>query len=231
MSKTIVIVGANRGIGLEFCKQYLASGEKVYGCCRSPESAEELLALKQSHGEKLEIVPLDVTNKALVNNLRFVIEESVDLLIHNAGIYGPRDVEYSLVNEDEWMDVLKVNSIAPLMVIQSLIDKIDQGGDKKIILLSSQMASIEDNQKGGSYIYRSSKAALNAIGKSLAIDLKAQGITLGMLHPGWVQTDMGGPRASIDVNTSVSGMRKVISEISLEGSGNFLNFDGKPIPW
>ena len=229
MSKIVVVTGANRGLGLEFCKQYLAEGYKVYACCRSPESARELLELKQASGELLETVPLDVTNQAQVTNLKYTLHgQKIDLLINNAGMYGQR-LPFGEVNEQEWMQVLRVNTIAPLLVVQELVDLM--AADGKILLMTSKMGSMGDNSSGGSYIYRSSKAALNAVGKSLAYDLADKGIAVAVCHPGWVQTDMGGPNGLISTETSITSLRKVVDELTLESSGEFFNYDGNVIPW
>ena len=229
MSKTIVITGANRGLGLEFCKQYLAEGHKVYACCRSPESAGELLKLKQKAGDRLETIPLDVINAAQLTNLKHTLQsERVDLLINNAGVYGER-LSFGEVTEQEWMKVLQINTVAPLLVVQELVDLIATDG--KILLMTSKMGSIEDNTSGGSYIYRSSKAALNAVGKSLANDLSGRGISVAICHPGWVQTDMGGPNGLINTETSISGLRRVMEQLGLDSSGQFFNYDGSVLPW
>ena len=231
MGRVVVITGANRGLGLEFCRQYLAGGAKIYACCRSPEKAAALLDLKQSHGEALEIVPLDVSNPIMLANLSYVIEEPIDILINNAGIYGPKGLEFGEYKADDWAEVLKVNTIAPMMVVQHLAEKVTASIEKKIVLISSKMGSIGDNQKGGSYIYRSSKAAINAVGKSLAIDLAGQGIKVGIVHPGWVQTDMGGPNGLIDSSTSITGLCEVIENLNESNSGEFFSYDGALIPW
>ena len=229
MSKTIVITGANRGLGLEFCKQYLAEGHKVYACCRSPESAEELLKLKQEAGGRLEAVPLDVTNAAQLTNLKYTLQgQSIDLLINNAGVYGQR-LSFGEVDEQEWMKVLHINTVAPLLVVQKLVDLM--AADGKILLMSSKMGSIADNTSGGSCIYRSSKAALNAVGKSLALDLSDRGISVAICHPGWVQTDMGGPNALINTETSIRGLRDVMEQLTIDKSGQFFSYDGSTIPW
>ncbi|MGI9276755.1 MAG: SDR family oxidoreductase [Endozoicomonas sp.] len=227
--KTIVITGASRGLGLEFCKQYLEEGCKVYACCRSPESSPELLALRQTAGNQLETVPLDVTNPVQLSNLKHTLNgQVIDLLINNAGIYGRR-LPFGGVEEQEWQMVLQVNTVAPLMVVQELVNLIADDG--KIVLMSSKMGSMGDNTSGGSYIYRSSKAALNAVGKSLALDLAEKGISVAVCHPGWVQTDMGGPSALINAETSIEGLRKVVENLSPENSGQFFNYDGSLIPW
>ncbi|WP_422449505.1 MULTISPECIES: SDR family oxidoreductase [unclassified Endozoicomonas] len=231
MQKIVVVTGVSRGLGLELCRQYLAQGAKVYGCCRSPEQSQKLLELKRSAGYQFELVPLDITQPGMIHNLQYVIEEPIDILINNAGIYGPFGLSYDEVTVDSWMEVLRVNSVAPMMVTQALVEKVAQSHEKKIIMMSSKMGSMGDNQKGGSYIYRSAKAALNAVAKSLAIDLAGKGISVGVLHPGWVQTDMGGVNAPIDTETSIRGVRKVIDQLSLKNSGQFINYDGSVIPW
>ena len=231
MTRVVVIAGASRGLGLEFCRQFLAKGYKVYACCRAPEKASELLKLKQSAPDRLETVPLDVNSDAMLSNLPHVIDEPIDILIHNAGIYGPRSLDYDQVGVDEWMDVLRTNTVAPLMVVKTLAEKIAQSNEKKIILVSSKMGSVGENGKGGSYIYRSSKAALNAVGKSLAVDLAERGVKVAMVHPGWVQTDMGGAQAAINAETSITGLCQVIESLSDENSGEFFNYDGSIIPW
>ena len=231
MGRVVVITGANRGLGLEFCRQYLTKGDKVYACSRSPEKAAALLELKQSHGGQLEIVPLDVSNPIMLANLSYVIEESIDILINNAGIYGPRGLKFGEYKADDWAEVLKINTIAPMMVVQHLADKVAASNEKKIVLVSSKMGSIADNQKGGSYIYRSSKAAINAVGKTLAIDLAEQGVKVAIVHPGWVQTDMGGPNGLIDSNTSIAGLCEVVENLNESNSGEFFSYDGSLIPW
>ncbi|AMO57836.1 short-chain dehydrogenase [Endozoicomonas montiporae] len=229
MSKIVVITGANRGLGLEFCKQYLADGDKVYACCRAPESAGELLKLKQDVGDRLETIPLDVTNAAQLTNLKYTLQgQRIDLLINNAGIYGER-LPFGEVTEQEWMQVLQINTVSPLLVVQELVELM--AADGKILLMSSIMGSIADNTSGGSYIYRSSKAALNAVGKSLAHDLSGKGISVAICHPGWVQTDMGGPNALINTETSIGGLRNVMEQLTLETSGQFFKYDGSVIPW
>lgn len=231
MQQVVVVTGVSRGLGFELCRQYLSEGAKVYGCCRFPEQSQKLLELKRSAGYQFELVPLDITQPGMIHNLQYVIEEPIDILINNAGIYGPSGLSYDQITVDPWMEVLRVNTVAPIMVTQALVEKVAQSREKKIILMSSKMGSMGDNQKGGSYIYRSAKAALNAVGKSLAIDLADKGVSVGIVHPGWVLTDMGGENALIDTETSIHGIRKVIEQLSLKNSGKFVSYDGSLISW
>lgn len=232
MLSTVLVTGANRGIGLEFCRQYLAKKYKVYACCRAPESAPALLSLKQHNPEQLHIEPLDVTNETMRGSFsRILGEQPIDILIHNAGVYGPRDASIGNVSEKDWINTFQVNTIAPLLLTQLLIKNVLRSEEKKIILVSSKMGSIYDNSSGGNYIYRSSKSALNAIGKSLAHDLLDHKISVAVVHPGWVQTDMGGSDATLTSEESVHGLANVIEQLNIKNSGQFLNYDGLVIPW
>jgi len=150
---------------------------------------------------------------------------------YNAGVIGSGAQRFGSVTSPDWLEVLRVNLIAPLLISQSLITNIEKGLEKKMFFLSSKVGSISDNTGGGMYIYRSSKTALNQVVKSLSIDLLSKGISVIALHPGWVRTDMGGPNALISIEESVNGMATVISKKSLDDTGKFFNFDGKEIPW
>ena len=225
---TVFITGANRGLGLEFARQYAADGWRVIGTCREPAAADALAHLQ---GE-VEIHPLDVTDHGQIQSLAKALKRhTIDVLLNNAGLYGPRPTPFGGVDHDAWREVLNVNAMSPLKVCESFVEHV-AGGDLKIMAtLTSKMGSMADNTSGGSYIYRSSKAALNAVMKSLAADLKSRGITVIVLHPGWVRTDMGGPSALIDADESIAGMRGVIGGARLDDSGCFFNYDGKPVPW
>lgn len=228
---TYLITGTNRGIGLEFTQQILARGDRVIATCRDIAGAGELKEL-QGRYEALEIRQLDVASSDSMQEFAGQLENAaIDVFINNAGVYGPSDVKFGEVDAQVWASVLQVNSIAPLILSQLLMPNLRQGKDKKLLYLTSKMGSIEDNSGGGSYIYRSSKTALNSVVKSLAIDLAAEGFSAAVLHPGWVLTDMGGPNALIDTKTSVAGMLTVIDKLDAEGSGSFFNYDGSIIPW
>lgn len=225
---TVLITGANRGLGLEFARQYAADGWRVIATCRDPAGARELAGL----GGAVNIHALDVTDHARIHALAKTLKrDAIDVLINGAGVYGPRPVPLGGVDYAAWGEVLRVNAMAPLTVSESFDDHVARSDLKRIVTITSRMGSIADNDSGGSYIYRSSKAAVNAVMKSLAGDLKSKGITVAVVHPGWVRTDMGGPEATIDVTKSVTGMRAVIAGLKESDSGRFFNYEGTEIPW
>jgi len=228
---TFLVTGTNRGIGLEFVTQLLARGENVLATCRDIDKAEALVKLNEEH-DALTLLELDVTDASSLANFPKRLEgRAIDVFINNAGIYGPRDAAFGNVDGEAWAQVLEVNAIAPILLTQLLMDNLRKGRDKKLVYVSSKMGSIGDNGGGGQYIYRSSKTALNAAVKSLSIDLADAGFAATVVHPGWVQTDMGGPNALIDTKTSVSGMVQVIDNLTLANAGEFYNYNGETIPW
>jgi NAD(P)-dependent dehydrogenase (short-subunit alcohol dehydrogenase family) len=201
---TVLITGANRGIGLEFACQYAGDGWRVIATCRDPAKAGELSAL----GGDIEVHRLDVTDQARIQALAKSLKRSaVDLLLSSAGVYGPRPTQLGGVDYQSWMEVLHVNAMSPLKLCECFVDHVARSDLKRIVAVSSKMGSIADNTSGGSYIYRSSKTALNVVMKSLSVDLASRRVIVAVLHPGWVRTDMGGPSALIEVKTSVTGMR------------------------
>ena len=155
----------------------------------------------------------------------------IDVLINNAGVYGPQESRYDTLDAEAWSRVLRVNVIAPLKVSAAFVPRVERSEKKVIVAISSLMGSIADNTSGGSYIYRSSKAGLNAAMKSLAWDLRPRGVTVAVLHPGWVRTDMGGPAAPLSVEESARGLRGTIAGLDPSRSGQFLNYDGRILPW
>ncbi len=232
MMKTVLVTGANRGLGLEFVRQYLQLGWRVVACCRKPDIADELNLLKKNFSGKLAIYSLDISDYAQIEVLADRSEiPPIDLLISNAGVYGSRRKNFGDLDYVNWMETFKINCMAGIKLVESFIEHVVSGNDKKIIFISSLMGSIDDNNSGGSYIYRSTKAALNSVVKSLSRDLRAQGISVASVHPGWVLTDMGGPNALITPQESINGMRNVISDLNLESSGSFVNYDGRILNW
>ncbi len=228
---TVLITGANRGLGLEFCHQYAAENWTVIACCRQPDLASELNKLCHSHPIQLE--KLDVADFDQVDTLAHKLADArIDVLINNAGIYtDKRELGFGNLDYPAWTQSLITNSMAPVKMAEAFFEPIKRSDKKLIVNISSLMGSLSDNGSGGSLYYRSSKATLNAAMKSLSIDLKNQQIGILTLHPGWVQTDMGGGNALISARESVSGMRSLIENFTSEQTGNFVRYDGKPMPW
>lgn len=231
MTKTyqVLITGASRGIGLEFARQYAEAGWKVIACSRDLGQAAGLQELVNKYPD-IQAYALDVADFAAIESLAASLKGvKIDLLINNAGVYPHSDLEHA--DAESWLHAFKVNSMAPFKMATAFIPHVAASQLKKVVTLSSKMGSLDDNTSGGSYIYRSSKVAANMVMKSLSIDLKAYGIAVAALHPGWVQTEMGGPDALIDTQTSVSGLRQVIEDLNLNNSGRFVAYDGKDINW
>ncbi|CAE6737357.1 SDR family oxidoreductase [Candidatus Nitrotoga fabula] len=225
----LLITGANRGIGLEFVRQYAQDGWKVLACCRDPQHATDLLSLANTHSG-IRILELDAADFAQIEALALQLkEEEVDLLINNAAIYPTG----SLGNTDtgDWLEAFRVNCMAPMKMAEAFLPQIARSRLRKMATISSKMGSLDDNTSGGSYIYRSTKAAVNMVMKNLSIDLIPFGISVVTLHPGWVLTRMGGANALIDAHKSVSGMRRVIGDLHPGNSGQFIAYDGKAINW
>ncbi len=231
-SSTYFITGCNRGLGLEFVQQLLARGQRVIATCRDIATATDLTALTLKHSGQLSLVEMDVSDEASMREaVALLNDEAIDVFINNAGMYGPRDANFGNVDGPAMAEVLYTNAVAPVLLTQLLIDNVRKGSGKKLVYVSSKMGSIADNGRGGSYIYRSSKTALNSVVKSLALDLAPEGIATATLHPGWVRTDMGGPNGLIDAPESVSGMLNVIDGLSVANTGQFFNYDGSTIAW
>ena len=224
---TVLITGANRGIGLEFARQYAEAGYRVHAACRTPGSADALGSL----GKGVKLHALDVTDHGRIEALAAGLEgEAIDIVSNNAGIYGAGQ-EFGEIDYAAWLEVMRVNTLAPLKMAECFLPHLEAGKMKMIASITSRMGSIAENDAGGVYIYRSSKAALNAAARSLALDLAPRGITVIVFHPGWVKTDMGGAGALIDAETSVGGMRAVIKGAGPKDSGRFFNYDGTEVPW
>lgn len=224
---TVLITGANRGLGLEFVRSFAADGWRVHACARNIKKGKRVRAVEGD----VNCHKLDVTNGLKVASLaRELAEEPLDLLINNAGVYGPR-TGFGETDYDEWAAVLQVNTLAPLRMAERFVGMLEKSDAKTVVNISSRMGSIASNDGGSFYTYRSSKAALNMITKNLSVDLAARGITVVSLHPGWVQTDMGGEEADIPAEDSIAGMRKVIAGLTFEDSGKFFSYDGSEVGW
>ena len=216
----ILITGANRGLGLEFARQYSAEGWDVVATAR--ETSPELDALG------IRVESLDMSDLEAVAGFGQRLD-ALDLLIANAGTYGPKQCD-SAGDALGWGETFTVNTIAPYLLARSVLPLVEQSRGK-LIAISSKMGSIDDNGSGGYLAYRTSKTALNSAWHNLALDVRRSGVIAAVLHPGWVKTRMGGSSAPLKPEQSVAGMRRVIEQLGSDGSGGFFNYDGAEIPW
>lgn len=228
---TVFITGANRGLGLEFSNQYANLGWQVIACYRNRANSLDLISIAEKN-DNITLYRLDVTKEEQINQLSdYFRGKEIDILIHNAGIDGNRCERLGTMNMTEWMNVMVTNTISPMLVTQSLVENLKIGKYKTIVGMTSIMASIDDNQSGGRYSYRASKAALNQVIRTLSVDLSDDKVKALAIHPGWVQTDMGGANAKISPNESVKSMIELINKCTDTDSGSFLLYDGTRLPW
>lgn len=238
---SVLITGANRGLGLEFARQYALGGWTVLATCRAPEKATALKALAAAHPE-LTILSLDVTDDNAVAALGQKLKDTpLDLLINNAGILtaGPKaynaaeddpDQRFGSAKAESWARILRVNTIAPVMIAQALLPALRRGQQKKIVMVSSGWGSI--GEMGPQFAaYRASKAALNSAMRNMALLLKPEGLIVISLCPGWVSTDMGGASAGLTPEQSVTASRRLIEALSTDQGGLSLRYTGEVVPW
>ncbi|WP_087019164.1 SDR family oxidoreductase [Thaumasiovibrio subtropicus] len=228
--KVVLITGANRGIGLAMTQAFLSKKWQVVAISRQTSDNDTLDGLANSDSN-LTTIRADITNYPAIHEIekRFPFA-NIDLLINNAGYYGPKGYELGNTDIDEWRRVLEINTIAPLKLVETFLSRL-RPTKATIAMLSSKVGSMTENTSGGGYIYRSSKAALNSVTKSLHNDLYVDGVKCVALHPGWVQTAMGGPNALISPEVSANGLISVIENLTDAQSGHFINYDGTNIPW
>lgn len=227
MNKIALVTGANKGIGLEFVRQLKDKDYYVVGCCRNPVNATLLREFAD------EVIQLDITKDDNIAQLTKTLKNKpIDLLVNNAGTSGAPGVSTGHIERDNFLNVLNINCVGTVKLSDALLPNLQVGQDKSIIVISSRMGSISDNEQGRSYAYRASKAALNCVMRSFAIDVKPMGIHVMLLHPGWVKTDMGGKNALVDVQASVAGMLKQAEQYMPESHAQELRrFDGGTIGW
>ena len=237
---TVLITGAGRGLGLEFVRQYAADGWTVIATARTPDRHADLAALIQAAAGRIRVHPLDVTDHAAIDSIAARLAGvPIDVLINNSGTMGAQSFagqgmqaqRFGSSDYEDWDYQLRVNTFAPMKMAEAFIENVAASAQKKIVTLSSVIASIGSNNLGGLYAYRSSKAAVNAIMKSMALDLARRGIIAVPVHPGWAATGMGGPNAPVRPQHSVAGLRQVIAGLTKEKSGRFWQWDGKELPW
>ena len=225
--KNILITGANRGIGLKFAQLLSNNTNTVYVTTRDLDNCIELKKINN-----IEILELDLLEKNSIKDFCSDVKDiPFDLIINNAGIFQDEQMEETNLDPELWLDEMMINAIGPVILTQKLKENLISGNEKKVVFISSQMGSIDDNYSGGYYFYRTSKSALNSAAKSLSIDWKAEELSVLMLHPGWVKTDMGGSKAKLEIDESVNSMIKVIEASNISNTGSFLNYNGDKLEW
>ena len=223
---TVLITGANRGLGLEFTKHYAAAGWRVHACARNPDAPGLKAVAGDVRTHKLEATDWDGI-KQLAASLR---GEAIDVLLANAGVAGEAAWELGSIDPGVWTQTFVTNALAPIKLAEAFADHVAASGHKLMIAITSRLGSVTLNE-GGRYAYRASKTALNMGWTCLSADMRSRGITCVVLHPGWVSTDMGGAQAPVTPPQSVAGMTKVIAAVKAADTGKFFNFDGAPLPW
>ena len=214
---TVLITGASRGIGRALADQYESDGWKVIRTCRSPKRTEEMA--------------LDVSDPRQVQEVAEKLSGTpIDVLINNAGVIGQRDAAIGNIDYSQWEETFRINTLAPIRVAEALAENVAASEKKVMVFVSSVMGSIARNG-GGHYLYRSTKAALNAAMVSLSMELESRGVICISMHPGWVRTDMGGPTAAVAVPDSAAGIRNVVASLGRQDNGCFYDYTGAEIPW
>jgi len=231
MAETILITGANRGIGLELARSFTALGWQVLACCRDLQQATELRQMADGRPE-VELLHLDVAaSDQIVAVAGHLAGRPIDILFHNAGLFGPRDQAFGNTDPEQWLEVFRVNVIAPQKLTESLVENIAASGRKTVAIMGSQLGCIGDNSSGTWPIYRTSKAAAHMLMRTMAFDLKARGITVVAFHPGWVRTRMGGAEAPLEPAAAAAGLTRQLLDLSPADSGSLIHMDGRRLGW
>jgi NAD(P)-dependent dehydrogenase (short-subunit alcohol dehydrogenase family) len=234
---TVLITGANRGLGLEFARQYSSAGWKVLACCRQVSAELAELAAASEH---IHLYTVDVADHASIDALAAELAaESIDVLLNNAGTYGSVSfaaggVAHQAFGDSDfanWEQVLRTNVLGPMKMAEAFVEQVARSEQKKIVTLSSMLGSMGLNTLGGMYAYRTSKAAVNMLMHSMGIDLAKRGIIAVAVHPGWAKTDMGGPDAEIEPQEGVTGLIREISKLTLEDIGKVTAYSGEALPY
>jgi NAD(P)-dependent dehydrogenase (short-subunit alcohol dehydrogenase family) len=229
----ILITGSNRGLGLEWVRQYAGLGWHVHATCRDPDNADDLHTLA-GRSERLHIHRLDITRQDEIRQLATALTDTpLDLLVNNAGVYFERWGRDRLGGIDyrDWEETWQVNVLGAVRVTEALREQVARSARRLVIAISSHMGSIADITTAHDYAYRSSKAALNAVMRGMALELAPRSTGVLILHPGWVRTRMGGPEAPVLPETSVRGMRALVDRFDDSLSGRFFRYDGSELPW
>jgi NAD(P)-dependent dehydrogenase (short-subunit alcohol dehydrogenase family) len=227
---SIMITSANRGLGLEFVRQYAADGWRIFAACRSPDTADDLRELARTGS--VTVFPMDVTDLSSVRHAAEGLhDESIDVLLNSAGIIGKPGQRTGYIDYESWEQVLNVNTMGPLRVTEAFVEHVARSERKLIVTITSGLGSLTDNISGGSIPYRSSKAAVNMAMRSAAIDLAPRGIACVLVNPGWVKTGMGGPGAPLTPSESIAALKSLIATFGLAHSGKFFHYDGREYAW
>ena len=231
--KRVLMTGSNRGIGLALARESLARGDRVFATCRHPDEADDLHALAADYADRLTILRLDVTDEETIEASVEAVqseEDGLELLINNAGV-SPSGERLGRLDADTMLNTFHVNAVGPVIVAQAYLDLLRSGHDPKIVNISSRLGSLAQKSSGGRYSYSSGKAALNMLTRALAFDLRSDGITVLTMHPGWVQTDMGGSGAPVAPSDSAQGILRVADELTMSDTGEFYTYQGREVPW
>ncbi|PSQ96963.1 MAG: hypothetical protein BRD55_04810 [Bacteroidetes bacterium SW_9_63_38] len=239
MPITALVTGANRGLGLEWVRQLIDEVDQLYATCRAPAEADELRAFTETHRDTVDVLGLDVTDDAAIDDVvdRVRREQgALHLLVNNAGISGGATSDcFGNVDAETMTEVLRVNAVGPHLMTQAFADLLAAGADERgtatVVNVTSQLGSIERTSGGGWHSYKASKAALNMGTRLQATELKGDDVIVVAMHPGWVRTDMGGANARLSTEESVTGMLEVLYDLQLSHSGQFLAYDGDELPW
>jgi len=230
---SVLVTGSNRGLGLEWVRQYADEGWRVYATCRRPLEADDLQALASRHA-KVSLHRLDVTRPEEINAMAVdLMKTPIDLVVSNAGVYLEKfwDVGLGRIRYEDWAYTFEVNTFGSVRMMEAFKEHVARSNRRLFVIISTHMASMTDIQSPGAYYYRSTKAALNAAVVGMAHELKPQGIGVLLLHPGWVNTRMGGDGTSLMPPESVKGMRRLVDRFNLKDSGRFIRYDGVEMPW
>jgi NAD(P)-dependent dehydrogenase (short-subunit alcohol dehydrogenase family) len=228
-----LITGTSRGLGLEFCRQMLARGDRVFATCRRPEVASHLNELKEKFPALLTITAMDSADVASIESSYQAITretDALDLLVNNAGI-NLSDERLGKMQIASMLEVFTTNAAGPMLIAQRFLNLLAMGDHPRIVNITSGLGSLTNTSRGGDYSYCASKAALNMYTRVMSFDVREMGITAIVMDPGWVKTDMGGPNAWITPEESIGGMLKVIDSLTMEDTGHYRLYDGSEIPW
>lgn len=222
---SVLVTGASRGIGLGLVRAFAGRGWSVLACARDPAALPAIEGAVERH-------PLDVTDPGSIARLAATLAgRPIDLLVNNAGIFGQRDARLAALDWSAFERVLATNTLGPARVLEALLGNLRAGSRRTVVTVSSVMGSIARTEVAGAVPYRTSKAAVNMAMRSIARELAPEGFTVVVVHPGWVRTDMGGPGAAIDVETSVRGLVALIDRLQPADSGRFFDYTGTELPW